>query len=85
MKPILFLCLFLGWYGTASCQTGKLTGSVSDSATHTPLELATVSISGQDSGLITYQLSDKRGRFSFEALPLKKKLLVSVTYTGYRG
>ena len=69
----------------ASCQTGKLTCSVSDSATHTPLELATVSILGQDSGLITYQLSDKRGRFAFEGLPLKKKLLVSVTYTGYTG
>ncbi|HEX8316381.1 MAG TPA: outer membrane beta-barrel protein, partial [Flavisolibacter sp.] len=32
---------------------------------------------------VTYQLSDKNGRFLFDKLPLKKKLLVTVTYTGY--
>ena len=48
-----------------------------------PLELATVSIFNQDSSLVTYQLSDKSGKFAFEKLPLKKKLLVSISYTGY--
>ncbi|MDQ3278832.1 MAG: outer membrane beta-barrel family protein, partial [Bacteroidota bacterium] len=47
------------------------------------LELATVSILRQDSSLISYQLSNKDGLFSFEKLPLKKKLLVNVTYSGY--
>ncbi len=56
-----------------------------DAATNTPLELATVSILGGDSSLITYQLSDKNGKFTFGKLPQKKKLLVNVTYTGYIG
>jgi hypothetical protein len=68
---------------TALCQTGKLTGSVVDNETKTPLDLATVTVFGQDSGVIAFKLSDKDGRFSIEKLPLKKTLLVSVTYTGY--
>lgn len=65
------------------CQTGRLTGSVLDAETRLPLELATVSIFAQDSSLVTYQLSDKSGKFTIEKLPLKRKLLVGVTYTGY--
>ena len=56
-----------------------------DSETKVPLELATISILTQDSSLVTYKLSDKAGRFAIEGLPLKKKLLVGVTYTGYLG
>jgi hypothetical protein len=67
----------------AFCQTGKVTGSVKDAATQTPLELATVTIFGEDSSFLTYQLSDKNGKFTIEKLPLRKKLLVSITYTGY--
>jgi hypothetical protein len=69
----------------AFCQTGKLTGSVMDAATKTPLELATITVFAQDSSVIAYKLSDKDGMFTIEKLPLKKKLLVSVTYTGYTG
>lgn len=54
-----------------------------DAATKTPLELATVTVFGPDSSVVAYKLSDKDGIFIFEKLPLKKKLLVSVTYTGY--
>jgi hypothetical protein len=64
-------------------QTGKLTGSVMDIETKTPLELATITIFGPDSSMVAYQLSGKNGLFSIEKLPLKKKLLVSVSYTGY--
>lgn len=56
-----------------------------DAETRTPLELATVSVLGPDSSLVTYRLSDKTGRFTIEKLPLKKKLLINVTYTGYAG
>jgi hypothetical protein len=70
---------------TAFCQTGKVVGFVQDAETKTPLELATVSILNQDSSLLTYRLSDKDGRFTLDKLPLKKKLLVTVTYTGYIG
>ena len=85
MKHILFIYLLLGWCTAAFCQTGVLTGSVKDEESKTPLELATVSILGQDSSLITYKLSDKDGKFLFDKLPLRKRLLVSVTYTGYIG
>jgi hypothetical protein len=69
----------------AFSQTGKLTGSVMDAETKTPLELATITVLGPDSSVVAYKLSDKNGIFNFDKLPLKKKLLVSVTYTGYVG
>lgn len=54
-----------------------------DAEIKSPLELATASILNPDSSLIAYQLSDKNGKFRFEKLPLKKKLLLSISYTGY--
>ena len=54
-----------------------------DAETKTPLELSTVTVFGLDSSIIAYKLSDKNGMFAFEKLPLKKKLLVTVTYAGY--
>ena len=83
MKPIITICVLLGWFTGAFAQTGKIVGSVMDAQTSTPLELATVSILNLDSSLIGYQLSDKLGKFIFSKLPLKKRLLVTVTYTGY--
>ena len=85
MKPIYLICFLLGWRTLAFCQTGKVTGSVMDAETKTPLELATVTIFGPDSSVIAYKLSDKNGLFTIEKLPLTKKLLVSVSYTGYMG
>lgn len=85
MKRIIFIFILFGWCATALCQTGKITGSVMDAENKIALELATISIFGQDSSLVTYQLSDKNGKFTIEKLPLRKKLLVSVTYTGYVG
>jgi len=64
-------------------QTGKLKAVVYDSTTKIPLELATVSLLNQDSSLITYQLSDKNGIVSFDKLPLKNKVMISVSYIGY--
>jgi hypothetical protein len=83
VKKPTFICLLLAFCTKSFCQTGKLNGSVMDAEIKTPLELATISIFNQDSSLITYQLSDKNGKFLFEKLPLRKKLLVSITYTGY--
>lgn len=83
MKHTVLIGLLLGWYFTAFCQTGKLTGFVKDAESKTPLELATVSIFRPDSSLITYRLADKDGRFLFDNLPIQKKLLVSISYTGY--
>lgn len=85
MKHIFFFCFLLGCSTTAFCQTGKITGSVTDAETKMPMELATVSVLGQDSSMVAYKLSDKDGKFTIDKLPLKKKLLVNVTYTGYTG
>lgn len=85
MKPTILICFLLSLHALAFSQTGKLTGSVKDVETKTPLELATITVFGPDSSVVAYKLSDKDGLFSFEKLPLKKKLLVSVTYTGYAG
>jgi len=54
-----------------------------DAGSKAPLEMATVTIFGHDSSIITYQLSDKDGMFNIEKLPLGKKLLVNITYGGY--
>ncbi|HUC80707.1 MAG TPA: carboxypeptidase regulatory-like domain-containing protein [Flavisolibacter sp.] len=83
MKPIIFVCFFLACCLAAFAQTGKITGLVMDAETKIPLELATVSVFRADSSLITYQLSSKEGKFTFDKLPLKQKLLLSVTYSGY--
>lgn len=54
-----------------------------DAATKTPLELATITVLGPDSTVVAYKLSDKDGLFNFDKLPLRKKLLVNISYTGY--
>lgn len=54
-----------------------------DAATKTPLELATVTVLGADSTVVAYKLSDRDGLFYFDKLPLRKKLLVNISYTGY--
>jgi hypothetical protein len=83
VKQVFFFHFLLSLCMTAFCQTGKVTGSVMDAETKTPLELATVSVFRQDSSLLTYKLTDKNGKFAIDKLPLKDKLSINVTYTGY--
>ncbi len=83
MKQTLLTCLLLVCCTTAFCQSGVLTGAVLDAESKMPLELATVSIYRADSTLLTYQLSDKNGKFRLDKLPLNKPMQVSITYTGY--
>ena len=85
MKQILLLLFLICGISPAFSQTGKLTGSVKDSASRAVLERATISVLQADSTVIAYQLADKNGLFQFSKLPLKKKLLVSATYAGYIG
>jgi hypothetical protein len=83
LKQTFLACFLLTLSTLTFAQTGKLTGSVMDVQTKTPLEMATITVLGQDSSVVAYKLSDKNGLFTIEKLPLKKKLLVSVSYTGY--
>lgn len=85
MKQLIFFCLLALCSIQIIAQTGRLSGSVMDAQSRTPLELATISVLKVDSSLVSYQLSDKLGKFSFTKLPLKQQLLVTVTYTGYTG
>ena len=82
-KLFLLLQVYISCTLVAFGQTGKLKAFVYDSTTRTPLELATVSLFNQDSSLLTYQLSDKNGTVSFDKLPLKNKVLISISYVGY--
>lgn len=85
MKQLLLFFVLCGFCGVAFSQAGRIIGTVQDAENKTPLELATVSVFNQDSSLLLYRLSDKNGAFSIDKLPLRKKLLVSITYTGYTG
>ncbi|SDC88943.1 TonB-dependent receptor [Niabella drilacis] len=85
MRPIIF-AIFLLLTGTISySQTGKLTGLVTDSASNTPLESATVTIFRKDSGMVTYKLTDKNGNYLLENLPTTDSLLLDISYVGYRA
>jgi hypothetical protein len=83
LKQALIIYFFLASCLNSFGQGGKLTGSVADSVTRSPLELATVSVFRQDSSLVTYKLSDRNGNFAFDKLPLATKLFVSISYTGF--
>ena len=83
MKQILILSFLLSLGSIAFCQTGKIAGTVRDAEIKLPLELATATVFGQDSSIIAYRLSDKAGIFAFDKLPLRKKILITVSYAGY--
>lgn len=83
MKKLFLLHILIVYAAMAFGQTGKLKGIIYDSATRSPLEMATVSVFNPDSSLVTYQLSDKNGMVFFDKLPLKRKLFVSVSFIGY--
>lgn len=83
MKKLFLVLALISCAAMAFGQTGKLKVVVYDSTTKTPLELATVSVFSMDSSLITYQLADKNGAASFDKLPLKNKVVVSISYVGY--
>ena len=55
MKKLFLLQVLISCTVVAFGQTGKLKAVVYDSATKTPLELATVTLFNQDSSLLTYQ------------------------------
>ncbi|WP_346236092.1 TonB-dependent receptor [Niabella insulamsoli] len=80
---IILLTFFLA--NLALAQTGTIKGVVKDSATGVFLESATVSIFGKDSSLLNYQLTDSYGGFNLEKLPMKQKIVLNVTYSGFNS
>ncbi|MBO9619083.1 MAG: carboxypeptidase regulatory-like domain-containing protein [Niabella sp.] len=82
-KIILLLLAHVFVASYACGQSGKLTGAVTDSLSNLPLESATVAFFRKDSSMVTYQLSDKNGKFFFEKLPVHEPLILNISYTGY--
>jgi len=61
-------------------------GKVIDSASLSPLELATIAIvDPNDSSLVSYTVSTKDGTFSLRNLPSSKDLKIVISYVGYEN
>ncbi|MCD2425028.1 TonB-dependent receptor family protein [Niabella pedocola] len=83
---LILITTFLLLTGMAAIgQTGKITGLVTDSVSHTPLESATVTVFRKDSGMVSYKLTDKNGNYLLENLPVSDTLLLDISYVGYRS
>ncbi|MET0244922.1 MAG: TonB-dependent receptor [Flavitalea sp.] len=83
---ILFLCSFSPVKLLAQKKvTRAYTGLVRDSSGNAALESATISaIDLKDSSLVSYTLSDAKGRFELRSLPTELNLLITVSFHGYR-
>lgn len=83
---ILFtLCLFSQLQAQRT-RYANLKGTVIDSASHQPVEAATVSIFlVADSSLINYGITNKKGEFLIKEIPQAKPCRVMVSYSGQIG
>ncbi|KQM66331.1 hypothetical protein ASE74_07925 [Pedobacter sp. Leaf216] len=85
---IVSLCLF-SFYSTKAqqanpTQIGAVKGVIRDTTHNYNLKSATVSLFKGDSTLISYQLSNNYGEFSFKNLPLNAKMYVEISHVGYQ-
>lgn len=87
---LLFLAFFFVAAGAFaqkkdSTYVGEVNGLVKDSVHNYVLQSATISVyRAGDSRLLSYQLSNNFGRFSFKELPVGIRLKVVVSYIGYQ-
>jgi hypothetical protein len=87
----LFFSLFALFVSTSLCgQTkdstlvGTVSGSVKDTALHSFLQAASVTINkASDGSLVAYSMTNSRGEFSLGRLPTGQLLQLSVSYIGY--
>ena len=91
MKWLIFgMMMLLKMYAAtaqqkASMRIGVISGVVRDSTHDYELPSATVAIyQVYNSGLVSYQLSDARGKFQFKQLPAGIPLRICITYVGYQ-
>ncbi|HJT74729.1 MAG TPA: outer membrane beta-barrel protein [Chitinophaga sp.] len=85
--PRLFsLIFFLLLLSQVKAQkSGHITGTVKENTNNAPVQYATVSIiNSNDSTLVSYRLTDARGRFSFNNLTIGKQLVVQVNAWQHR-
>ncbi|WP_316788928.1 TonB-dependent receptor [Pedobacter frigoris] len=62
---------------------GSVKGVLRDTTNNYHLKSATVSLFKADSTLLSYQLSNNYGEFSFGKLPLNSKMYIEVSHLGY--
>src|SRR5690606_20839413 len=80
VNVLLLIIGCLGWSATLYAQTGTINGIVVDAGDE-PLAKATVSIvSATDSTVLSYTLSDDRGRFDLVRIPARSELLLYITH-----
>ncbi|SOD98761.1 outer membrane beta-barrel family protein [Spirosoma fluviale] len=81
---VIHCTLFIGIKSFAQ-SSGTISGQVVDSLTRKPLLEASVSLlSGKDSSLVNFGITDGEGRFSFPKIA-EGQYRVLVTYVGYRS
>lgn len=80
---IVFTLCFFAQLQAQRSRYATLKGTVIDSASHQPIEAATVSVFLiADSSLITYAITNKKGEFLIKEIPQSKPCRVMVTYSG---
>lgn len=80
----LLICCPLTLFSQDLVKTGTVMGRLQDSATKTPLALATISVfSAVDTVLITYRMSNAAGEFTISGIPLNKPVRLVISYSGY--
>ena len=84
MKSFLMLIWFLLGFCLNIFAQGSITGTLVDKAANTPLNLATVAVyQSADTSLVGYRLSDNKGQFLLNNLPLNISLRMIISHAGY--
>ena len=85
MRHLLLLCLFSLSITLLGAQ-GTIKGKLMDTASKTPLSLATVTVfQAADTTLITYRLSNPEGEFRVPGIPLNVACRVVISFSGYEA
>ncbi|MGB3005579.1 MAG: carboxypeptidase-like regulatory domain-containing protein [Chitinophagaceae bacterium] len=77
-------CLLLTFNVTFAQSTGRISGTINDSVSGEFMESATVIIYKPDSSVITFKISDTKGRFEITGIPMKGSYYLVASYAGYK-
>lgn len=84
MKQLLCILLFLIISISSFSQSFKVSGTLIDEETKSPLEAATVFMETvRDSTLVTYTITDRSGKFTLEGNSSNKNVRVNISFVGY--
>ena len=83
MKKLLFLIVLITINTFCHAQVTKITGKVIDSKSKIPLSYVTISCKEASNNLINGTITNLKGEFTIQKIPLKK-ILLSFQYIGYK-